>query len=211
MDLFKKIVLSLCFLVTTSFSYCQSGQFEALHLAAFSENALEAYLFNLYPQARYHIYMASFYGDLISFEDGSEWMIAPRDRSEAVNWHWGQAVFLTQSNCPSCGSYMLLNEERGTVVYANRLTEPRSWNSFLIKRITHIDHFYKRIALSDGSWWNMAFVNESIVNRWMIGHKMLIGLNSAQSALIYPFILINLGTNGMNISSDEYVEAQLSY
>ncbi len=168
-------------------------------------------VYALYLEAAHRLDNVGILGDWISFEDGSKWQISFSDQYEVSCWWQGDVVYVTQSDkLLSIYDYMIVNETRGTVIYANRISKPY-YNGVYTRYIVSIDRFSDRILLNDGTWWNVAWIDDSIMQRWMENDTVIIGINSGWDCLTYPFILINVGIDAYDLGLDEWVSAQLSY
>lgn len=170
----------------------------------------ELYYFNLRPEARHWLNAVSFFGGSLTTEDGTKWGIASEDQFEVMSWWPSDTVYITHADCPFCSHpYMIVNENRATVVYATRLTKPDSW--LFTKKIAFIDRFMDRIMLNDGTWWNVAWIDDLTLDRWLEGDAIIIGINNGYDKALYPCTLINVGIDIFNIGADEYVGAQYVY
>lgn len=170
----------------------------------------EMHYYNLRSEARHWLNSVAFFGGSVTTEDGTKWGIANEDQFEVMSWWPSDIVYVTHAECPFCSHpYMLVNENRATVVYATRLTKPDSW--LFTKRIALIDRFMDRIMLNDGTWWNVAWIDDLTLDRWLEGDLVIIGINNGYDKVLYPCTLINIGIDIFNIGADEYVGAQYIY
>jgi hypothetical protein len=168
-------------------------------------------VYALYSEASHWVGNVGILGDWVSFEDGSKWQISFSDQFEVSYWWKGDIVYVTQSDkLLSIYDYMIINESRGTVIYANRVSKPY-YNGAYTRYIVAIDRFSDRILLNDGTWWNVAWIDDTIMQRWMENDTVIIGINSGWDCLTYPFIVINVGIDAYDLGLDEWVAAQLSY
>lgn len=171
--------------------------------------SLDYKVYALHSEAAHWVDTFGFLGDWVLFEDGSKWQISYSDQLEVVCWLPGDVVYVTQSDgFLSVYNYMIINETRGTVIYANRISKP-CYNGFYTRYIVSIDRYADRIMLNDGSLWNVSWIDDSIMQRWMENDTVIVGINSGFDCLAYPFILINVGIDAYDLGLDEWVSAEL--
>jgi len=168
------------------------------------------FMFKLMPEAAHILEAVDPFGDRIEFDDGTTWNISLEDRWEVSLWLPLDIVYVTQSDYMSNShAYMIINESRGTAVYAARLGKPYIWP--YAKEIFDMDSILDRILLNDGTIWNIAWIDDSIFKRWLPGDRVIIGINSGHDSYRYPYLLINVGIDTLNLGIDEYVGAQRGY
>jgi len=150
-------------------------------------------------------------GDWICLEDGSKWQVAHGDQPGVLMWSVGDVIYITPSDSTLCGhEYLLVNDTKRTVVYANRLVKPASFGPYS-KFVTAIDRQSDKILLSDGTWWTVLPGEESSWLRWEENHTVIIGVNNGFDREQYPFILINVGIDVFDLGLDERVLAKLDH
>lgn len=162
-----------------------------------------------YDEASHWVSNVGIFGDWVKFEDGSKWQIALSNQNEVAKWWVGDEIYVSQSDSVLY-DYIVVNRTRAKHVYATRMTKPNYFGAYT-RYIVAIDRFSDRILLNDGTWWNVSWFDDCIMQRWSENHSIIIGLNSGFDCLSYPFILINVGIDTYDLGLDEWVSAQLSY
>lgn len=154
------------------------------------------------------LYSRGIGGDWIQLADGSEWKISPENSYLVAQWRAGDQIFITQSDCGSCSfHYRLVNATRDVVVYANRLSKPLSYLT-TAKTITAIDPHQERIFLSDGTYWEVTWVDDITIKSWHLGDLVMIGVNGGYNRGSYPILLINVSSDPYDLSLDQWVTAK---
>lgn len=181
----------------------KAKQFKSQHLVS-----LDVLVWTFYDEAVHWLDNVGVYGDWVKLEDGSQWQIALSDQQEAARWWYNDEIYISQSD--GYYDYLIVNRTKEKHVRANRLTKPDFYGVYT-RYIVAIDRFADRILLSDGTWWNVSWFDDSIMQRWSENHTVIIGLNCGFDKFSYPFILINVGIDTYDLGLDEWVSAQLSY
>ena len=141
--------------------------------------------------------------DMIEMQNGSAWLVNPRDVSRMYTWMPGVDDIVVMQDTSwffSRYKYRLVNTITGDVVAADMKLGP-----FLdrVRLIEGINPNTRTIELSDGSLWKISGWDDSIYydksandlsqRRWLKTDAIIVGANA--SYIGGPFILINVNVN----------------
>lgn len=145
-----------------------------------------------HPGAFHRPYYISAFGDTIEFEDGSIWMVYSGDAYKLMNWLPNDPIVITSNHSWfSSYNFRLTNQNTGASVEAN-LTLGPIYNGLYTHWIVAIDYYYDIVYLEDGTVWNMSYLDDSIVRKWVVNDTVIIGINDSWLSSSKPNILINV-------------------
>lgn len=150
-----------------------------------------------HPAAYQSLVALSFYGDTIELMDGSIWAVSPYESYKLANWFPSDAIVISPNqDWFSSYSFRLLNQNTSESVATNLYLGPIDpiYNSPYTLWIAGIDYGYNIVYLSDGSIWDMSLLDLCVVNEWMVGDVVIIGVNTGRLSTFNPNILINVNT-----------------
>jgi hypothetical protein len=150
-----------------------------------------------HPGAYQNPVSISFYGDNIELTDGSVWIVSHSDSHKTLNWYTTDLLIITPNHSIfSSHAYRITNQTTGQSVAVNLSLGPIAppYGSSYTHWIVGIDYYYNVIYLEDGSRWNMSSFDHGIVNQWVIGDVVIIGVNDGWLSFSNPNILINVAT-----------------
>jgi hypothetical protein len=127
--------------------------------------------------------------------DGSIWSIAPSDAYRTAGWHSTDLVVITPNHSwLSLYAFRLTNQSTGESLAANLKMGPMApaVGSPYTHWITAVDYLSNRVYLEDGSLWHMSVFDSNIVNQWVPGDVVIIGVNDGWLSSSNPNVLINV-------------------
>lgn len=156
--------------------------------------SVKSLYYTCHPDAYQNPVSISYDGDNIELTDGSVWIITSCDAYKVVNWFPTDLVIITP-NHSWFSSYLfrITNQNTGESVAANLSLGPIDpvYGSFYTHWIVAIDYCLNIVHLEDGSIWNMSQCDSHILNQWMQGDVVIIGVNDSWLSS-NPNILINV-------------------
>lgn len=151
-----------------------------------------AMFYTSHPGAFHRANFISIFGDSIEFEDGSIWMVYNGDAYKTLNWLPTDLIVVTPNHSWfSAYNFRLTNQNTGASVEAN-LTLGPIYNGPHTHWIVAIDYYYDVVYLEDGTVWNMSYMDDSIVRKWLVNDTVIIGINDGWFSSSKPNILINV-------------------
>lgn len=170
---------------------------------AYLTNADDAvHLKRLSPAAFTYLTAATASGDNIQLCDGSLWYVNPSHRDLIRSWISTDPLFIKPiATCWSFYSYVLQNRETKQIVEVTLLKPPLD-NGTATRWITYINPIDRVVYLNDNTMWKVS-PNDRSFPKWMIGHRLIVGVNNKWRESKYPHILINTG-----IYKAPYAEAE---
>lgn len=139
------------------------------------------------------------YKDQIQLSDGSIWSVALGDRWKLADWLISDVIVIIPNHSFfTFYDYLLVNQRTGDRIEVN-LSEievlaydasyrgQRHW-------IISIDYFSNLVTLEDGSVWGISFDDDSILQRWLIGDILIVGINDDWNSGSHPNVLINFNS-----------------
>lgn len=151
------------------------------------------YLQRLHQNALYQIFGYSSDGGVVQLFDASKWDIHPTGAKKVLYWTKSDAIFIKPSvSWSSQRKYVLYNLSKNQAVEANLLASPLPLGE---KTYTIIDIHPTEslILLSDQTVWK---VKSDYFSNWLIGQRVLVGVNNHWRDATFPHILINVDLYG---------------
>jgi hypothetical protein len=127
--------------------------------------------------------------------DGSIWAINPNDAYKTMDWYTTDLVVITLNHkWFSSYDFRITNQTTGSSVQADLYLGPfdPAYGSPYTHWILGVDYYYNEVYLEDGSVWSMSGFDRSIVDNWIAGDTVIIGVNDGWLAGSNPNILINV-------------------
>jgi len=87
--------------------------------------------------------------------------------------------------------YVITNQNTGVAVQVNLVVGPL-YNAVYRHYIVAIDYVLDHVVLDDGSVWTMT--DFTVMNQWVPGDTVIVGVNDGWFSSSYPNILINVNT-----------------
>jgi hypothetical protein len=164
------------------------------------------YLHRIHPNAYYYPISYKFNGEKIELSDGSIWYVHPYYRTTIMRWALTDAIFIKPNAAWfSAYRYVLQNRVTGDVVEVNLEMQPL-FSSIFARWIVDVDYLNGAVVLNDGSLWFINFADRNLFNQWLIGDRIVVGVNNHWKVAAYPHILINT-----NIAPVSYCEADFAH
>ena len=138
-----------------------------------------------------------YFGYTVELTDGSIWSVSPSYAYMTKNWNPSHLVYITPNYSWFSGySYYLTNQSIGQSVPVNLDLGPIApgYGSFYTHWIASIDLFFHTIYLEDGTAWDMSLFDRNIIDEWVPGDVVIIGVNDGWASSSKPNILINVAT-----------------
>lgn len=158
------------------------------------------HLRNYYPPVYYGpgehcIVGVSAFGDSLEIEDGSQWKIAPYDKSIIESWSTQDPILIIQNNSWfSPYSYRIVNPATHTSIAANLFQGPFQ-NGAYTRYIMAIDPMRGEVRLNDQTKWQIAWNDYEIFREWQPNDAIIIGYNSGWNSSLCHGLLINVTLN----------------
>lgn len=158
-----------------------------------------AYYFTSHEDAIHTALSVSEYREKVKLNDGTIWNVSSYDRWKLIDWLVSDGIFiLPNSSFFSIYDYVLVNQRTGDYVDVNLCElEVLSWDpTYYGNRhwVISIDYFGNFVTLEDGSVWDIAYADDSILQRWYVGDVVTIGINDGWDSGVRPNILIHFNT-----------------
>lgn len=150
------------------------------------------HLKRIHPYAYSFLVAATASGDNIQLADASVWYVHPNNRNIVKTWISTDPLFIKPiATCWSFYSYVIQNRETNDIIEVSLLNPPLD-NGAATHWITYINPIDRIVYLNDNSMWKINPKDKSF-NKWMIGHRLIVGVNNKWRESKYPHILINTG------------------
>lgn len=154
-----------------------------------------------HPGAAHFATKVSYLGDFVDLNDGSVWYVRDCDRIRTLDWYNTDTIILTPNHAWfSRFDYCLRNLTTGAQVEVN-MYQPPYYNGVYTLWITTIDLYNDKMCLSDGSIWNIAGYDHSMLKKWMPNDTVIIGINDGILSSVYPNTLVNVTTDPVSYLS----------
>jgi len=129
----------------------------------------------------------------VQLEDGSIWEIPEGDRYRTLDWFSSDSVVIIPNDSWfSSYDYKLVNRNTGVELKTNLVLGPYV-NGCFTHWIIDICYATREIVLEDGSIWHVCGWYQDILNSWLPGDVLIIGLNDSSLTMKeHPNILINV-------------------
>jgi len=157
--------------------------------------AAKSIYYALHPATYQHSASISFFGDMVELMDGSVWDIAYSDTYKTAGWFLTDLIVITPNHSWfSSYGFRLTNQSTGESVAANLSLGPIAPNYYSVYThwIVAIDYIYNIVYLEDGTSWHMSAFDDSIVNQWVAGDVVIVGVNDGWLSSSKPNVLINV-------------------
>lgn len=136
----------------------------------------------------------SVFGDSLTIEDGSQWVVNARDASKVLSWSSQDPILITQNHrWFSKFKYRIYNQNSGSYVEANLNLGPIDDGKHAPSVIA-IDTVHGELVLSDNSRWQISSYDISLFEDWRLNDLIIIGYNSGWDSGS-PVLLINVDMN----------------
>jgi hypothetical protein len=142
-------------------------------------------------------YLQSFgFGDIdVKLQDGSLWSIRSIDQHKMPLWYSGDQIVITPNHTWfSSYKYQMNNQNIGQDAEVNLKVGPYLDGPFTY-RVVAIDYFLKEVQLNDGTWWDISIFDGALLDKWLPGDYVIIGINDEYDSSTRPYILINANIN----------------
>ena len=134
------------------------------------------------------------FGDRLSIEDGSGWIISPYDAPKLARWGAQDPLIITQNHrWFSRYTYKIINQATGSAVEANLYSGPTRDNPYT-RYIMAIDSSRGELMLSDQTRWLISNLDEYGFRDWVLYDAVIIGYNSGWDSSCEG-LLINVNMN----------------
>lgn len=157
--------------------------------------AAKSLYYTTHPAAYQNPVAVSFFGDTVELMDGSVWGVAPSDAYKTVYWSPTDLVIITPNHSWfSAYAFRLTNQNTCESVEVNLHLGPIApmYGSYYTHWIVAIDYYHNFVYLEDGSIWNMSSFDSQVVNQWVTGDVVIIGVNDGWLSSLKPNVLINV-------------------
>ncbi len=137
----------------------------------------------------------SMQGDSLELEDGSHWKIPSYQAQTVYSWQRGDLLTITPNHSFFSSYYYYINNAcTGTSVPANLYIGPLAFTPPYTRWVVALDPIHCQVYLQDGSSWNIALSDASLLNQWAPNDTIIIGENDSWFSS-YDTILINVNMN----------------
>jgi len=132
----------------------------------------------------------------VQLEDGSIWEVPYSDRYRTLDWFASDSLIVVPNDSWfSSYDYKLVNRNTGIELKSNLVLGPFV-NGYYTHWIMSISYETREVVLEDNSIWRVCGWYQDILNRWMPGDVLIMGINNSPfSMTLYPNILINVDDN----------------
>lgn len=170
-------------------------------------NVAKSLYYTSHPSAYQHPVAISYFGESVELMDGSVWTVASSDAYKVTNWLTTDLLIITPNHSWfSNYGFRLTNQNTGDSVAVNLSLGPIApmYNSFYTHWIVGIDYYYNIIYLEDGSVWNMSGFDREIIDQWINGDVVIIGVNDGWLSSSNPNVLINVAMLNFAVGSASF-------
>lgn len=173
-------------------------------------NPEDAYLYRVHNDTYYHIFAYSASGDVVQLHDGSSWAVHPSDQYIVHGWAQSDNLFIKpQSSWFSSYKYVLQNYTTQQSVDVDLIIAPPSFGVSTF-HIVNIDYYNRLVFLSDNTVWQVDAWDYNF-NNYMIGQRVMIGLDNYWPTATLPNILINVDLYGVPYSRANFYGYPVGY
>jgi hypothetical protein len=149
------------------------------------------YLQRIHNDAYYHLVAYSAAGDVVQLHDGSKWDVQHSGRAKVLYWVQSHNIFIKPNlSCFSSYKYVLQNRDRNETVEVNLREPPLPMGAYTF-HIINIQPYARLIELSDKTIWQID-PKDSNFSHWLIGHRVIIGVNNNWRTGPLPNVIINV-------------------
>ena len=184
----------------------QEDTLAAAYLPNATAGCARAFSVNSYYPVNWHwVNLVAAFGDLVEFEDGSQWNISPSDWYKAQAWRPSDALVITPMTNPfSPNEVYIKNKTTNTTVEA-KLSDvgPVAFGAHT-RWIVEKD-FSGRIRLNNGTVWVIHPFDHYLLSQWLKNDTIILGLSDSWFTN-YDTILINVNRSGKVLN---YARAKL--
>jgi hypothetical protein len=167
----------------------------ALAMKSMSPLLAQTFYYTSHPAAYQTPASVCYYGYTVELVDGSVWKVDPSDSYLVTGWHSSHLVVITPNHSWfSPYAFRLTNQHTGESVAVNLDLGPIApiYASYYTHWIVNIDYYNNIVYLEDGSVWYMSSFDSNIVNQWISGDVVIIGVNDGWLFASNPNVLINV-------------------
>lgn len=155
----------------------------------------------MHPDSYQYPYSHSFTGDEVELYNGSVWFVHPWDRYKVMNWLSTDLIYIRPNTAWfSSYKYVLENQVTGDIADVNLIAPPYLETLWVL----NVDINKGVAVLNDGTIWPLNSWDYSVYKKWLVGDRVVVGVNSPGRIGVYPYILINVEINN-------YCESERAY
>jgi hypothetical protein len=144
------------------------------------------------PLLQCMVHSLQFSQKYIQIEDGSLWNVKPSDAKKLLYWSHQDPIVISQSShWFSFYRYEITNISLQESVEAELFLGPFE-TSIYTCFITAINYAIKTLSLSNGTYWQISWMDDATFLSWRISDAVIIGKNSSFGPC---GLLINVNTN----------------
>lgn len=130
-------------------------------------------------------------GDIVTLEDGSEWIVKYSHRYKTLDWLASDSILVLPNHAWFSSYYFrLVNQMTGADIEVNLLKGP-IYNGVYTHWIIAIDYLNCELCLEDGSIWKISSGDYSTMKKWLVNDTIILGINDSWLSS-KPNILLNV-------------------
>lgn len=130
-------------------------------------------------------------GDIVTLEDGSEWIVKYSNRYKTLDWLATDSIIVLPNHAWFSSHYFrLVNQMTGADIEVNLYKGP-IYNGVYSHWIIAIDYYNCEIMLEDGTLWKVSSGEWSTMKKWLVNDTVILGINDSWFSS-KPNILINV-------------------
>ncbi|CRX39269.1 cell envelope integrity protein TolA [Estrella lausannensis] len=130
-------------------------------------------------------------GDIVTLEDGSEWIVKYSHRYKTLDWLASDSILVLPNHAWFSSYYFrLVNQMTGADIEVNLLKGP-IYNGVYTHWIIAIDYLNCELCLEDGSIWRISSGDYSTMKKWLVNDTIILGINDSWLSS-KPNILLNV-------------------
>lgn len=131
-----------------------------------------------YSPAVHNIQAIADFGDLITIEDGSQWVVNSQDTPKIASWNEKDSILITQNHrWFSKYQFRIVNQNSEMSVEANLHLGPIDDGKHA-PSIISIDTTQGELVLSNGSRWQISQLDAIAFEDWRLNDLIIVGYNS---------------------------------
>lgn len=159
-----------------------------------SESIFKSYPPVYFSPAVHCLKAISAFGDSLTIEDGSQWVVSANDAPKILNWGSQDLILITQNHrWFSKYKYKIVNQNSGASVEANLNLGPIDDGNHA-PCVIAIDTTRGELVLSNNSRWQISSYDSANFEDWRLNDLIIIGFNSGWDSGC-PGLLINVDMN----------------
>lgn len=130
-------------------------------------------------------------GDIVTLEDGSEWIVKYSHRYKTLDWLASDSILVLPNHAWFSSYYFrLVNQMTGADIEVNLLKGP-IYNGVYTHWIIAIDYLNCELCLEDGSIWKISSGDYGTMKKWLVNDTIILGINDSWLSS-KPNILLNV-------------------